>query len=115
LWSNALINVSHVGFLFVQLKIQVPYGPKYPISALLEYLQPPWTSTALYKFQEKWMTYRIAQKSLKREKILYQTEPNPISYGSSFNNTFVNTMEGIMNNENAVWTQIINRKQILLL
>lgn len=66
--------------------------------------------SSLYKFQEKWTTYRITAEALQREKVLFQTTTSPYDIGSQSFNVFVQNMEGIMNNENTVWTQIINKK-----
>jgi len=112
LWSNALIIVfaALIPF-FAGLYEETVTWTKY-IIALLGVLTATFTGiSALYKFQEKWMTYRITGESLKREKILFQTRTEPYTSGSSSFNQFVSTAESIMNNENAVWTQIINKKE----
>ena len=111
LWSSALIVIfaALIPF-FAGLTEETLVWPKYLI-ALLGVLTATLTGiSALYKFQEKWMTYRITGESLKREKILYQTGTQPYNNKASSFNQFVNTTESIMNNENAVWTQIISKK-----
>ena len=110
LWSNALIIIfaALIPF-FAGLHEETAEWAKY-IIALLGVLTATFTGiSALYKFQEKWMTYRITGESLKREKILFQTRTGPYSSGASSFNQFVSTTESIMNNENAVWTQIISK------
>ncbi len=112
LWSNALIIIfaALIPF-FAGLDEKTLVGAKY-IIALLGVLTATFTGiSALYKFQEKWMTYRITGESLKREKILFQTRTEPYTSGASSFNQFVSAAEGIMNTENAVWTQIINKKE----
>ena len=111
LWSNALIIVfaALIPF-FAGLSDDTLVWGKYLI-ALFGVLTATLTGiSALYKFQEKWMTYRITGESLKREKILFQTRTEPYTNEPSSFHQFVSTAEGIMNNENAVWTQIINKK-----
>jgi hypothetical protein len=111
-WSNALIIVfaALIPFfagLYEETRVCIKY-----VIALLGVLTATFTGiSALYKFQEKWMTYRITGESLKREKILFQTRTEPYTSGPSSFNQFVSTAESIMNNENAVWTQIINKKE----
>lgn len=115
LWSNALIIVfaALIPF-FAGLDGESLVWTKYVI-ALLGVLTATITGiSALYKFQEKWMTYRITGESLKREKILYQTGTPPYSSKTSSFNQFVSITESIMNNENAVWTQIISQKDSTL-
>ncbi len=112
LWSNALIIIfaALIPF-FAGLDAETLVWARYLI-ALLGVLTATFTGvSALYKFQEKWMTYRIAGESLKREKLLYLTGAHPyVGKASSFPE-FVRTMENIMNNENAVWTQVIHKKE----
>ncbi|MDB4292245.1 DUF4231 domain-containing protein [Maribacter sp.] len=111
LWSNALIIIfaALIPF-FAGLTEETLVWPKYLI-ALLGVLTATLTGTsALYKFQEKWMTYRITGESLKREKLLFQTRTHPYNSDAAAFNQFVSTTESLMNNENAVWTQIINKK-----
>ena len=112
LWSNALIIVfAAVIPFFAGLGEENLTWTKYVI-ALLGVLTAAFTGiSALYKFQEKWMTYRITGESLKREKIIFQTGTYPYNTGASSFPLFVNTVENIMNSENAVWTQIISKKE----
>lgn len=112
LWFNALIIVfaALIPF-FAGLSDETLVWAKYLI-ALFGVLTATLTGiSALYKFQEKWMTYRITGESLKREKILFQTRTDPYTSGNASFNQFVSAAEGIMNTENAVWTQIINKKE----
>jgi len=67
--------------------------------------------SALYKFQEKWTTYRITGESLKREKILYQTGTMPYNNKFTAFNQFVRNTENLMNEENVNWTQIVNTNE----
>jgi len=111
LWSNALIIVfaALIPF-FAALNEETLVWAKYLI-ALLGLLTAIFTGiSALYKFQEKWMTYRITGESLKRERILFLTGTHPYDGGAASFNQFVNNAENIMNTENAVWTQIISKK-----
>ncbi len=78
LGSNALIIVfaALIPF-FAGLDGERFLWSKYLI-ALLGVLTATFTGvSALYKFQEKWMTYRITGESLKREKLLFQTRTYP--------------------------------------
>lgn len=112
LWSNAFIIIfaSLIPF-FAGIYEETSLWIKF-IIALLGVLTATFAGlSALYNFQEKWMTYRITGESLKREKLLYQTGTQPYTNKATSFNQFVSTAEGIMNNENAVWTQIVSKKK----
>ncbi|MBT8184415.1 MAG: DUF4231 domain-containing protein [Eudoraea sp.] len=111
LWSNASIIVfaALIPFLAGLSDEEVDW-PKYLI-AILGVLTATLTGiSALYKFQEKWATYRMTGESLKREKLLYQTRTQPYDSMPSAFNQFVSNVESLMSSENSGWTQIINQK-----
>ena len=111
LWSNASIIVFAALIPFLAgLSEQEVDWPKYVI-AILGVLTATLTGiSALYKFQEKWATYRITGESLKREKLLYQTRTQPYDSRVTSFNQFVSNVESMMSSENTGWTQIINQK-----
>ncbi len=86
------------------------YGEKLRwIIAVLGIITASLTGIAsLWKFQEKWATYRMTAEALEREKILYNTAAGPYTGRGSDFKYFVQNIEGIMNNENAQWTEIIS-------
>jgi hypothetical protein len=111
LWSNASIIVfaALIPFLAGLSEEEVNW-PKYLIAALGVLTATLTGISALYKFQEKWSTYRITGESLKREKLLFQTGTQPYDNKAISFNLFVRNVESIMSSENAGWTQIINNK-----
>ena len=111
LWTNAsiIIFAALIPFLAGISEEELEWT-KYLI-AVLGVLTATLTGiSALYKFQEKWATYRITGESLKREKLLFQTKTQPYNSGSNSFNQFVSNVESLMSSENAGWTQIINKK-----
>lgn len=111
LWSNVLIIVFAALIPFFAGMSEENFEWTKYLIALLGVLTATFTGiSALYKFQEKWTTYRITGEALKREKLLFQTDTYPYTNGATSFNLFVSTVESIMNSENAVWTQIISRK-----
>ncbi|MEN8790034.1 MAG: DUF4231 domain-containing protein [Flavobacteriaceae bacterium] len=65
---------------------------------------------SLWKFQEKWATYRMTAEALEREKILYNTQAGHYTDRGTEFKFFVQNIERIMNNENTSWSDIINEK-----
>ena len=66
---------------------------------------------SLYKYQDNWLTYRNSVNALNREKVMYDTQSGiyfKLSSEDAFH-TFVNNVENILANENALWT--INMKE----
>lgn len=57
---------------------------------------------ALYRFQELWIEYRATAESLKREKILFETQVGPYKDGDAFER-FVTRIETILGAENSQW------------
>ncbi|MGI9548183.1 MAG: DUF4231 domain-containing protein [Flavobacteriaceae bacterium] len=64
--------------------------------------------SSLYKFQEKWTTYRTVAEALEREKILYETSAGQYSKDIADFKFFVQNIEKLMSNENSEWTAMIN-------
>lgn len=64
--------------------------------------------SSLYKFQEKWTTYRTVAEALEREKILYKTSAGPYSANRADFRFFVQNVEKLMSNENSEWMAMIN-------
>ncbi len=64
---------------------------------------------SLWKFQEKWATYRMTAEALEREKILYNTGAGPYTGRGTDFKFFVQNIERIMNSENEQWTEIISK------
>ncbi|EAR16131.1 DUF4231 domain-containing protein [Robiginitalea biformata] len=62
---------------------------------------------ALYKFQEKWLSYRTAAEALLREKILYQTRTRAYAGNREAYALFVSNVEDILSNENRGWNEIM--------
>jgi uncharacterized protein DUF4231 len=110
LWANALVIVFAALIPFFAGFAKEFNWLNFPIAALGVLTAVATGLSSLYKFQEKWTTYRITAEALQREKVLFQTTSSPYDIGPQSFNVFVRNMEGIMNNENTVWTQIINKK-----
>jgi len=110
-WSNALIILFAALIPFISnfdtiLNIETKF-----IIAALGVLTAVFTGvSALYKFQEKWTTYRITSEALKREKHLYLTKTSPYNRESGSFNLLVSNVETLMNSEQTGWMQIINKK-----
>ncbi len=62
---------------------------------------------ALYRFQELWIEYRTTAESLRREKILFETNVDPYKVDDSFQR-FVMRIEGILGAENSHWAEATN-------
>ena len=56
----------------------------------------------LNHFHEKWINYRTAIESLKREKFLFQSAASPYDGANGFN-LFVQNFENLLSNENRIW------------
>jgi hypothetical protein len=63
----------------------------------------------LYKFQENWLSYRMASEALKQEKFLFLTGSEPYGGEESFK-LLVERVEGLLAQENAAWNRYM-RKQ----
>ncbi len=63
--------------------------------------------SALFKFQEKWATYRITAEALLREKFLYRTRSHPYTHQTDSFRLFVVNIERILDSENKGWAQVI--------
>ena len=67
--------------------------------------------SSLYKFQDKWTTYRMTSEALLREKILYKTATKPYNNPSTAHSIFVPNVERILANENVSWNELISTEQ----
>jgi hypothetical protein len=65
--------------------------------------------SSLFKFHEKWTTYRITAESLRREKILFKTGCGPYDGNNRNLNFLVARIESILSGENEGWSNIINQ------
>ncbi len=112
LWSNAMIIIFAALIPFIANfedpgMVQI----KHIIAAFGVFTAIFTGISALYKFQEKWTTYRITAETIKREKLLFQTRTAPYNAGASSFNLFVSNAEALMNNEQTGWMQIVNQKK----
>lgn len=63
---------------------------------------------SLYKYQEKWIHYRITAENLKREKMFYRTSMGPYTESKVGNNAYpvlVERVEAVLANENSEWSK----------
>ena len=112
LWSNALIIIFAALIPFIlNFDTILNVETKFIVAALGVFTAVFTGVSALYKFQEKWTTYRITSESLKREKHLYLTRTSPYNREANAFNLFVSNVEGLMNSEQTGWMQIINKKE----
>jgi len=58
----------------------------------------------LYQFQERWVEYRTASESLKREKLLFLATAEPYNITNPFP-LFVQRVESLTSSENIKWAQ----------
>jgi len=65
-------------------------------------------TSALCKFDEKWIKYRTTAESLKHEKVLYETRVEPYDGTESFS-ILVLRVEALISQENRDWSQYINK------
>ncbi len=65
---------------------------------------------ALFKFQENWIEYRTTAETLKHHKYLYLTRSAPYQGEDAFH-TLVETVEGLISQENSKWTQYIRQQR----
>lgn len=65
---------------------------------------------ALFKFQENWIEYRTTAETLKHQKYLYLTQTNPYDGEDAFH-ILVETVEGLISQENSKWTQYVKQQQ----
>ena len=59
---------------------------------------------SLYRFQEKWIEYRVTAESLKREKFFFLTGTAPYDVDDRFQ-TLVTRVEAILAAENVQWAE----------
>jgi hypothetical protein len=64
--------------------------------------------TAIYKFQENWISYRSTAEMLKHEKYFYLTRSSPYDGSDSFD-LFVKRIEVVISSENSNWVKNFNR------
>ncbi len=64
----------------------------------------------LFKFQEKWIEYRVTSESLKQEKYMFLTRSGPYRTDLSVSN-LAERVETIISKENATWNQLLNKKE----
>ena len=64
----------------------------------------------LFKFQEKWIEYRVTSESLKQEKYMFLTQSGPYKTDASVPN-LAERVETIISKENATWNQLLNKKE----
>jgi hypothetical protein len=65
---------------------------------------------ALFKFQENWIEYRTTAETLKHQKYLFLTQTGPYAGEDAFH-TLVETVEGLISQENSKWTQYIKQQR----
>ena len=64
----------------------------------------------LFRFQEKWIDYRMTAESLKQEKYMYLTQSGPYKSEYTLSN-LAERVETIVSKENATWNQMLNKKE----
>ena len=64
---------------------------------------------SLYRFQEKWVEYRVTAENLKREKFFYLTGTAPYDVNNKLQ-TFVTRVEAILAVENMQWAEATSAK-----
>lgn len=62
---------------------------------------------SLQKYQDNWTEYRIAAETLKREKLLFQTQSGPYRDQQASLQNLVERVENFTENENKSWLQYI--------
>ena len=62
--------------------------------------------SALYKFDERWTSYRSASESLKNEKFLYLTQVGPYGGTDPFS-LLVRRVENLISQENRDWSEYL--------
>jgi len=65
---------------------------------------------ALFKFQENWIEYRTTAETLKQQKYLFITQTSPYDGEGAFH-TLVETVEGLISQENSKWMQYIRQQK----
>ena len=65
---------------------------------------------SLQKYQDNWLEYRNAAETLKREKLLFQTQAGPYRDEATLQN-LVERVENFTQSENKNWLQYIKAKQ----
>lgn len=66
---------------------------------------------ALYKYQEKWSSYRTTGETLKHEKYLYLTKTQPYTNAKTAFPLLVQRVENLISEENSVWNEVILKKE----
>jgi hypothetical protein len=93
------------------------------LSALIDGSKQPWVAYAIpifgaciaivtglsgiYKFNDKWMTYRSTAESIKHEKYLYLLRSEPYDKGDALK-TLGGRVEALITQENTNWVQLLN-------
>lgn len=67
--------------------------------------------TAMQKYQELWLQYRMTAEALKREKFLFQTKAGKYHTAQNPFNEFVLNVETLLAGENASWVQQMSKKE----
>jgi len=58
----------------------------------------------LWKFHEKWISYRVSSEELKQEKFLYQSKAGPYSNSNSWP-LLTERVEMVLSKQNGAWSQ----------
>lgn len=61
----------------------------------------------IYKFNDKWLTYRATAEALKHEKYLYLLKTEPYNSGDALKTLGIR-VEALITQENTNWVQLIN-------
>ena len=65
---------------------------------------------AVFKFQENWIEYRTTSETLKHQRYLFLTQSAPYDGNDAFQ-FLVETVEGLISQENSKWTQYIRKQK----
>ncbi len=63
--------------------------------------------SSLWKFQDKWISYRLTSENLKKEKFLFLTASKPYEEQNAFS-LFVNRIETLLATEKQEWSDVVN-------
>ncbi|MBU1854383.1 MAG: DUF4231 domain-containing protein [Nanoarchaeota archaeon] len=90
-----------------------------PVLAALEFKWPTIISAALVtaaasilkycKYEDHWHNYRTTCETLKKEKIMYESEICPYETSTDKMKVFIERAEALISKENTVWTEIISK------
>ena len=62
--------------------------------------------SALFKYQENWIQYRVTSEQLKQEKFLFLTGSGPYGDSTKAFNTLVQRIEEIVSKEAGTWVEV---------